>query len=341
MDISKPYAKLSNTRGVSLTNLAGMCYVIATSTELSVKQLANEAIARGILSGFDEIQKGERLPTRIHHHMIALRTLSLVDTQKSRSNVIYNLTSTGQIICDALKTYIETSPIQFDDDLRAAWREVLVASDYVRYHWLQHFMGREFFDIDQVVSFGKNIIIQRLPVDQRQGQRHDSGYRITTSLGQTINLDVLQHKEIYQGLRRWTNTVYLTDDRLPDTVAGAFLYQLYDDDIFEIESHIVKQLLYYPRDLGLVEQQINELLDERCTNRIPIPDIMIELCHKYNYSKYNLRNMLEMLYYESTGRYFFERGSEFLIDRAFDTGVSSQDYYLQIEGVWRTGLARY
>jgi phage anti-repressor protein len=92
------------------------------------------------------------------------------------------------------------------------------------------------------------------------------------------------------------------------------------------------------------EQLVNEKIDERQQgNRINIPDLIIGLCQDYYYAKENVKEMLTELFYERGNSYFFERGSQFLIDNAFKLPQRNKPeaYYLKLEGAWRTSLVRY
>ncbi len=333
---------ISHTRATPLANLAGLCLVLHEHGEpLHVSALAQKAIERAIL---DEavIAQGNRLPTRINHHMIALRKLELVTSVLWGGHTWYSLTQTGKILArDTRQTYSDSGAPNLDDRLREIWRPVLVQSAYVRHQWLKYFMPRENFTCSELASAGNTITISRVPQTQRFGE-DDSGYRILSDYWGERALDEVERREIYEGLRRWTNDAYLTDDRLPKATRGPFLHHgSPPSSTFESESHIVKAWLSPEKDLSLFETHIEEVLDKREQgNRITIPELIITMCDEYNYAKQNVKDMLVTLYYDGDDHYFFERASKFLIRQAFK-GVKPEDYYVQIEGVWRTGLVCY
>lgn len=345
MDNKCSSSKLSHTRGVHLGDLAGLCFILRErGTPTSVKTLATEAIERGILD-YALPAQGNRLPTRINHHMIALRELGLVESARSGANTHYNLTPPGYAVAEAVSLLYEgTGTIALEHNLRAAWRPVLVQSLYVRCHWLKYFMPKDTFDYKDLILEGESVTIYRVPLGDRFDSE-DSGYRLVSRFWKDQYLDLLARREVYEGLRRWTNEAYLTDDRLPEGMETPFLYLTSPSmsDVFQLESYVVRAWLDpdWDRDVDLFERQVQQVFDDfQQSNRITIPEIIINLSHDYGYSKHNATEMLKSLYYHRSKSYFFERGSEFLVNRTFDV-ARPQDYYVQIEGVWRTSLIRY
>lgn len=333
---------ISHTRNASLAVLVGLCYVLERSDgTATVIELANEAIRLGLIEGM-AVVPGERLPTRINHHMIALRQLNLVSSVRCNAHISYSLTSMGVALAHAaVRMYSGAGPLELDGGLRATWRPILVQSDYVRHQWLKYFMSREDFAYPDLLSARGAVTIQRVPPAQRSGQ-DDSGYRILSDAWDERILNDLERREIYEGLRRWTNEVYLTDDRLPEDIRGAFLYHggQASQRVVESELYIVTAWLA-PDDLDVFESHIRQVLDEReGGDRIPIPELIIALCDDYGYARQNVRDMLGVLYDERSDRYTFERASRFLMQRAF-RGKTSDQYYVQLDGIWRTGLVRY
>ncbi len=333
---------VSHTRNASLAVLAGLCYVLEGSNgSETVAGLANEAIRLGLIEGV-AVVPGGRLPTRINHHMIALRKLDLVSSVRRGGSITYTLTSMGMTLARATaRMYNGQGRLGLDDELRAAWRPALVRSEYVRHQWLKYFMSRQDFTYLDLLSTCCTVTIERVPSNQRSDQ-DDSGYRILSDAWGERILNDLERREIYEGLRRWTNEAYLTDDRLPEEIRGPFLHDLHDtlDDVVEGESCIVTAWLT-PSQLDLFESNIEQILHERQGgNRIPIPDLIITLCDDYGYARRNVRDMLTVLYNERGAYYVFERASRFLMRHAF-RGRTSDQYYVQLDGVWRTGLVRY
>ncbi len=334
---------VSHTRAASLANLAGLCLVLRDqAAPLSVGALARKAVDRAILEDDVVIARGSRLPTRVNHHMIALRELQLVAATPGQGHVWYDLTPAGYAVADAARQeYSGDGPLALTDALRETWRPVLVESDYVRRQWLKYFMPRTAFTYSELLSEGVPITIHRIPMSQRDHD-DDSGYRLVSERWGERTLTEIERREIYEGLRRWTNDTYLTDDRLPPGVRGPFSPRdSYPDDLSESASHVVTSWLSPANDLDLFEERIRAILLRReGGNRITIPELIIALCDDYGYAKQNLRAMLVALYYERGGDYVFERASRFLMRSAFKD-VKSDDYYVQIEGVWRTGLVCY
>lgn len=331
--------RISNTRGVSLVNIAGLCYVLgAQQNDLSVKALANEAISQGVLD-FEPIPTGKRLPTRIHHHMIALRKLDLVRYAKHGGRVYYHLAPNGQLLYDSVLEKYKGVPQKMDHYLRRIWRPILVQSEYVRHQWLRYFMNHADFTYDSFIALSTPIKFYRLPSEQRLDPARDSGYRLVSEHWAERALDTLDYRELYQGLHRWTNDVYLTDDRIPEGLDIPYLYQSQSDATYEMDAFAVKSWLDPELDMEQFEHQVGRYFDELRANRASIPRLILYLCGTHQYSKFNVREMLITLYYVRRDKYFYERGSEFLIDQAFEFG-RPEEYYVQIEGVWRTGLVR-
>lgn len=334
-----------------MANLAGLCFILGQNRSLiNIKELANEAVRRGILD-FEVQQRGNRLDTRINHHMIALRALRLVEEESlGGARVHYNLTPAGeQIHAIARQMHLENGVIELNTALRAAWRPLLVESDYVRHRWLKYFMPREDFTYDQFVADAGYVTFCLAPREKRgegkTDKNPDSGYRLWSEHWPELVLYESDRREIHQGLRHWTNEAYLTDDRVSEDEAGPFLYlPKAKDKTFEMESHIVRAWLDPDKDLPLFECLVHQLLDEkRQGDRIAIPDLIIGLCETHGYAKDNLKELLTELFYRRSSNYVFERGSKFLIDHAFN--VNNKDkaavYYLKLEGVWRTSIVRY
>jgi len=341
---------LSHTRNFPLTDLAGLCYILDQAVApMSVMELANAGIALDVYTHppagpWKLVPSGERLPTRINHGMISLRDLGLVTSQPGGGKTYYELTDHGRSISAAtLASYSDRGNVTMNDHLRSAWRPVLVTSAYVRSQWLNHFMGRNDFSYQDLIQTKNRIAISRLPMDERVTSRKgagDSGYRFASPHSEERRLNDLERREVYEGLRRWTDTVYLTDYRLPPEVEGPFLYQTDAglDMRFELEWHIVSCWLDPERDVEVFTEQVRQVLRDWGTKSGPIPDLIIYLSRVQGYAKRNIVEMLTSLYYH-TNEFFFERGSEFLIRRAFED-VKSEDYYVKIEGSWRTGIMR-
>jgi DNA-binding transcriptional ArsR family regulator len=318
---------------------------------LSVNELVTKAIELGILES-EPLQKGDRVPTRINHHIISLRELEIVKHEQRGGHVYYSLNPSGRrIFTSVKKKYIGEGHIELDSSLRKEWRSVIVKSQYVCSSWLKYFMKREDFSLEELLSDGAPITIIRVSQDER-GESHinesfkDSGYRIISQNWGEHVLDEVERREVLQGLRRWTNEVYLTDESVPFAEAAPFAHLLKDSngDSFEIESFIVTAWLDPDQDLPKFEKLINQILDNRRQgNRITIPELVIILSHEHGYAKENVKEMLSTLFYMRRDNYFFERGSKFLIDDAFR--LTNKDkpsvYYLKLEGTWRTSLLRY
>ena len=338
------FTKLSNTRGVSLPNLAALCYLLGrNSTGLNVKALANIAIENDVFA-FADVPQGARLPTRIHHHMIALRKLELVFEEHTGSHVMYFLAQNGKRLYEEVASApSEQLVLPLDTAMRTLWREILVASAYVRFHWLKYFMMTESFGFHDLVQHYQPLTLERVPLEERKRHENaaelDSGYRIYSVGWPDKALNALEYKEIYQGLRRWTNQVYLTDDRLIEGNDVPYLYQMDRKDRFVCDVDVVTAWLDPSIDLGFFVEQVDAVLDDLGSDRITIPELIVTLCSAKGYSKFNVAEMLYELYYMPGQRYFFERGSQFLIHRAFDV-ARPEDNYVQIEVVWRTGIVR-
>lgn len=337
---------LSHTRGVPLGNLTGLCFALGESAHpLSVTALATEGSNRGIFA-MPTPAPGGRLPTRINHHMIALRELELVGSVPEGGHVYYCLTALGRSLCKAATSAYarqgNEGPLVLDHPLRETWRPVLSSSEYVREHWLKYFMTSSDFSYDQLTSLGGSVTILRVPSAERHDE-DDSGYRLLSDGWPALVMDSLERREIYEGLRRWTNEAYLTDDRVPDEIRAPFAYVQQSDDagIFEIEAHVVRAWLEPEVDLDRFETMVHESLDEQGQgNRITLPALIIDLSDKYSFAKENIKSMLVELHYQRGNHFFFERGSEFLIRHSFDV-ARPEDYYLKLVGVWRTSLIRH
>jgi hypothetical protein len=226
-----------------------------------------------------------------------------------------------------------------DNYLRSVWRTALVSSQYVRYHWLKYFMDSHRFTFKQLITSSNPITLYRLPVEKRSDNTTDSGYRLVSKHWEERALDNLDYREIYQGLHRWTSEVYLTDDRIPAGMDIPYLYQFDLSAVVRIDVHVVGAWLDSNTDLAVFERLVDQFFEQRATTRVTIPELIVHLCATYRYSKYNVRELLVALFYRRSSRFFFERGSKFLIERAFDV-AHPEDYYVQIEGVWRTSLVR-
>lgn len=347
-----PHPKNSHTRGAPLANIAGFCLILGEAGEaLDVKELASRAIERGVIQS-QPLQKGARFPTRINHHIISLRQLDLVNWAPNGNHVYYSLNQKGRDVYTAVKDYYSGSgKLELDFHVREALRPMLVASDYVRSQWLKYFMTRDVFSYEDLISDGTHITFCRVPPEQRQEAANslnpDTGYRLISEHWDELILYEEDRREVQHGLRRWTNEVYLTDDRVLMEVAAPFsyLHELDSEtDTFKIESHIVKRWLDPGSDLRHFEDLVHKAIDNRHSgDRITIPDLIIDLCNEYGYAKENVKELLTELFYERSSNFFFERGSKFLVDHAFQ--LSAQDkpsvYYLKLEGAWRTSLVRY
>lgn len=352
MDESKYNSGVSHTRGVPLENLVGLCFMLGEAEKpLSVIELANRAIQLRILDS-EPIKTGSRLPTRINHHIISLRMLQLVDFDNKSGHVYYRLNSSGYKIYNEVAKEIEgAEQIELTNSLKHIWREILVDSTYVREHWLKYFMPKEKFDLKELVSLSDNVVITRVPpqeresIDEDKGDR-DSGYRLTSNEWGEVIISEIERKEILQGLRRWTNDAYLTDDIVAWDQAYPFAHLSLEnsDETIEMESYIVKNWLDPTKDLMYFERLVNEQIDKRKQgNRIDIPDLIIGLCRDFYYAKDNIKELLTEIFYERRSNYFFERSSQFLIDNAFKLAQRNKPaaYYLKLEGSWRTSLVRY
>ena len=340
--------KSSHTRGIPLADLGGLCFTLGEAESvISVKDLANRAIVLGILES-ELIQRGERLPTRINHRIISLRELDLVNYEQYGGHVYYGLSASGERLYTAVKKHCQSEGIfDLNASLRSVWRQILVESNYVRTFWLKYFMPQEDFNFTELISGNSPVTIIRVSQSDREGShKEDSGYRLRSEfLGEHIISDI-DRREILQGLRRWTNAAYLTDDSVTSAEAAPFahLSAFGADDTFIFESFIVKAWLDPEKDLSQFEQLVNQLIDERKQgDRINIPDLILELSYKHGYAKDNLKEMLTTLFYKRGNSFFFERGSKFLVDNAFR--LTNKDkpavYYLNLEGSWRTSLVRY
>jgi len=346
------HTRRSHTRGVPLANLAGLCFVLGESASpLSVNELVTRSIRHGVIES-ESLQRGGRLPTRINHHIISLRELELVKSERSVGHVYYSLNVPGRhIYKEVKKNYCGEGQVELNTALRAAWRPILVESSYVRSTWLKYFMTCEEFTFEELISKSNSVTITRIPQGERECYEDresikDSGYRLFSQYWGDHIIYELDRREILQGLRRWTNEAYLTDDSVSSAEAAPFAHLSTpgSEDTFESESFIVNAWLDPTKDLPRFERVVNQLLDERKQgNRINIPDLIIGLSHDYGYAKENIKEMLTILFYERRDNYFFERGSRFLVDNAFKLTNKNRPevYYLKLEGSWRTSLVRF
>ena len=344
-----PHNQLSHTRAVPLINLAGLCVILSESKRsLHVRELVEVASRKEILE-LDPVPLGKPIPSRVNHHIISLRELELVRSEHRDSHVYYTVTSTGRRLA---QVYLQSgSTIDVSDKLKAALRSVLVNSSYVRSNWLKYFMKERDFNIDDLLAKSSPISIIRLPTEEREeslseGERFkDSGYRLRSKHWGEKIIYALERREILHGLRQWTNDVYLTDEGVPSSEAAPFAYLSANerDSHIEIESWIVQAWFDPKKDLVQFERIVDKVLDQRRQgNRIGIPDLIIAFSHDYGYARENIKEMLTVLFYRRRNKFFFERGSKFLVDNAFKLTRRDKPaaYYLNLEGSWRTSLVR-
>lgn len=340
---------LSHTRGVPLEDLTGLCSILdRKGGRLSVMNLANAGIEQDVIykrgaAVPSPVARGARLPTRINHRMISLRELGLVESHPAGGHIFYELTTMGRQLASAVADdYEGCGQVYANATLRSVWRTVLVASPYVRNQWLKYFMETKDFGLHDLIKTDKLVTIFHAPSDERNGSREsqggDSGYRIRSTHWPEKRLNDVERREIHQGLRLWTDASYLTDYRLPVDLEIPFLYQtdVGTSDGLRLEYYVARAWLDPESDVERFGEDIRLLLTTWGVSRTTIPSLIIEMARRGGYAKRNIREMLVALYY-GTNQYFFERGSEFLIRRAFED-VKSEDFYVQIEGVWRTGL---
>jgi len=351
--------RLSHTRGVPLANLAGLCFILSQARQpLSVRELASRAVTLGIVES-KPLRSGERLPTRINHHIISLRELGLVQCEQGDGHVYYKANALGRRIASALAgSYGGQGEVELNAVSKAVWRSVLAMSSYVRSAWLKYFMPREEFSLRELLREGSPVTISRVAAEDRgdpsrenaeeelSEQFRDSGYRIQSQHWDERIVRAVERRETVHGLRLWTNEAYLTDENVPSAEAAPFAYLsgAENEGTVEIESFIVNAWFDPSRDSARFEQMVDRLLDQRRQgNRIGIPDLIISISKAHGYAKENIKEMLASMFYARRDKYFFERGSKFLIDNAFK--VTRRDkpsvYYLKLEGSWRTSLIRF
>ncbi|RYX84238.1 hypothetical protein EON83_11120 [bacterium] len=380
-DTKKEHVKLSYGRGVPLWNLSALCRLLQIEgTDLRVRDLANRGIEQGVFGDkYKFLHEGDRLHTRINHHIIALRCINLIDPAIEKKGVC-RLRPRGLDLAHAVQRTIPDALVQGSTEsweslemmenvqdevlpeLRATWREILVQSLYVRSHWLRYFMDREEFSLKDFVDAAKPIRILVSPAHdnendtilQRRGksipQTADSGYRLSSHYWPQLNWTEEQRREVFQGLRLWTKQAYLTDDTVLGEVAGPFKHLSSErskgqeeDNIYEFESYPVKCWLYPLRDLDQFVSMVNEVLAFfPGGRRATLPDLIISLCQRYNLAKRNVKEMLSQLYFLRNKDYFFERGSRFLVENAFAIRTTNkpESYYLKLDGSWRVGIVR-
>lgn len=342
---------LSHTRGVPLTDLSGLCFILGERGKLSVKNLANEAIKLKVIE-FEPLELGGRLPTRINHRMISLRELNLVTWESREGFNYYSLTPNGTKIYELMKeSYQGYGEVELNSALKMNWREILAQSSYVRLFWLKYFMNSVDFNFNSLLKNSSPITITkslRKEFDNfsTSDDKDDTGYRIISNFWEEKKINDLERREILQGLKRWTEQSYLTDDIvIPDEAAPfAYLSKNSKTEGFINETFVVKSWFTPEHDLAKFEDILNVIIDKRRQgDRINIPDLIIDLSYEHRYSKDNVKEMLTKLFYERRNNYFFERGSQFLIENAFK--LTNRDkpavYYLNLEGSWRTSLVRF
>lgn len=349
MTARPPHKELSHTRAVPLANLAGLCLILAESDRpLHVRELVEAANKAGVLQS-KPIPKGKPIPSRINHHIISLRELELVRSAHSDRHVYYSVNPMGRRIAQVHVQNLQS--MNLSHKLKAVWRSVLAKSAYVRSFWLKYFMNKEEFTLDSLLAKNSPVTIIRLPTEEREDSSDDSerfkdsGYRIRSKHWGEKVIYAVERREILHGLRQWTNEAYLTDEGVPSAEAAPFAYlsAIENSGPFEIESYIVQAWFDPKKDLLRFERLVESLLDRRRQgNRIGIPDLIIAMSHEYGYAKENTKEMLTALFYERRNRFFFERGSKFLVDNAFKLTRRDKPsaYYLNLEGSWRTSIVR-
>lgn len=355
MIVRAPNSKLSHTRGVPLANLAGFCLILAeTKQPLSVRELVEGAIRLGIVES-EPLSGGGRLPTRINHHIISLRELELVESEHSDGHVYYRANALGRRISASVSSsYHGEGEVKLDSSSKATWRSVLVKSSYVRSAWLKYFMPSEQFTLRELLTNNRPVTIIRVPMDERENSStetaterfRDSGYRIKSKHWDERIVYAVERREILHGLCHWTNEVYLTDENVPSAEAAPFAYLSApeSESPFEIEARIVTQWFDPDKDLPRFERLVDQILNQRRQGeRIGIPDLIISMSNEHGYAKENIKEMLASLFYHRSDKFFFERGSKFLVDNAFKLTRRDKPsvYYLNLEGSWRTSLVRF
>ncbi len=345
---------LSHTRGVPLANLAGLCLVLDESPHpLSVRELIGRSNDLRIIESKQRL-KGSPLASRLNHHIISLRELNLVRSEQSGGHVYYSVNSSGRRMSAALKTnYAGEGQVELDSRLRSVWRSILVKSQYVRSFWLKYFKANQDFSLKDLLSTNSSVEIIRVSAAEREdliddtnvGRFKDSGYRIRSQHWDERVINAVERREILHGLRQWTNEAHLTDETIPAAEAAPFAhFSTPESTPFEIECFIVRAWFDPRKDLVRFERLVNSMLDQRGEGfRIGIPDLIISMSGEHGYARENIKDMLTSLFYERSDRFFFERGSKFLVDNAFKLTRRDKPsvYYLNLEGSWRTSLVRF
>ena len=191
-------------------------------------------------------------------------------------------------------------------------------------------MPKEDFTLQELLATAYPIIIEV----------KGNNYCVHWKGGSPKVLDYKERMEIYQGLRKWTNDIELTDEVLLDEQSlddEQDLHSILGFGSRFVEAYVVRRQWDERTQVELFEEKVRSLIDEVGNgNHIGIPDLIIALCRKERLSKRTVRELLESLYREKGAKYFFERASRLLLRLPF--GVEPENYYVKIDGIWRTGL---
>lgn len=359
----------SYTRNIPLANLCALCTIMVKTPRQSIGEwdLAEKAQDMGLdkFSGIKQFRAmtPRIMPTVIRRHWYSLDVLGLAI--KNRDSSLLTLTDLGRKVAHTL---IECQ-FDFGSEIPFALQEelarVLVSSRYVRQFWLSFFMSSEVFNLEELRSRCNPILIETVPESVREkfgdfrfddAKWTDSGIRIYSKNNSALRqltiagkrgvsaynppflaLTIVAKFEIYDGLRRWTKEIGLTDELpLDQSELTAFEKATLWPGSKVKECYIVKQ--YWPVTDDAMPQFEREVEDEiRASptgHRMRIPDLICRICGKERLSRKNVKDLLLKLQRQNSARFYFEGASPGVIED-FD---EMQDFYLPIDGIWRTSI---
>jgi len=313
------------TRGAFLEYICALCAILKQADRpLTERELAT--LAKDFQK---KVAARQWSQTRFRHHFYALLELKLA----TKFNRQYSLEPRGQELAALVlqeTDLLQRLPTLSSPVLRELLSRIMVESPYVCSEWLKYFMLKEDFTLQELLAAAHPIIIEV----------RSNNYCIHWAGGSPKVLNDKERMEIYQGLRRWTNDIELTDEVLLDEQSldeEQGLHSILGFGSHFVEAYLVRQQWDERMPIALFEEKVGSLIDEIGNgNRIGIPDLIIALCRRERLSKRNVRELLERLYREKRAQYFFERASRLLLRLPF--GVAPENYYVKIDGIWRTGL---
>ena len=314
------------TRGALLENICALCAILKQADRpLAERELA--ALAKDVFQ--KKVSARPSSHTRFRHHFYALLELKLA----AKCNRRYSLEPRGQELAALVlqeTDFLQRPPTLSSPILRDLLSTIMVESPYVRSEWLRYFMPKEDFTLQELLATAYPIIIEV----------KGNNYCVNWKGGSPKVLDDKERMEIYQGLRKWTNDIELTDEVLLDEQSlddEQDLHSILGFGSRFVEAYVVRRQWDERTQVELFEEKVRSLIDEVGNgNHIGIPDLIIALCRKERLSKRTVRELLESLYREKGAKYFFERASRLLLRLPF--GVEPENYYVKIDGIWRTGL---